>query len=205
MRRVLPVAVAIGVGLIMLFDFFFDNIYLNAIGQAFVDWAMIILAFALLLGLFNVLGFHAARITRRERGWPYSIALVLIAVIVLAVGLPSKEGPLNPLARALFDYVQAPLQASVMALLAFYVAFAAYRAFRVRNWETFLLVLGGFIVLVGEIPLARYIWDGLPALKDWILDVPSTAGARGIVIGVALGTLGTGLRVLLGLDRPYSE
>jgi len=75
----------------------------------------------------------------------------------------------------------------------------------VRNFESFLLVVACLVVLVGQAPLARYVWEQLPALKDWVLGVPSTAGARGILIGVALGSLATGVRVLVGFDRPYGE
>ena len=49
------------------------------------------------------------------------------------------------------------------------------------------------------------LWDQLPAIKDWVFDVPMLAGMRGILLGVALGTLATGLRVLLGVDRPYAD
>ncbi|MGB5931913.1 MAG: hypothetical protein WBH57_02440, partial [Anaerolineae bacterium] len=138
-------------------------------------------------------------------GWLYSIALLMVAGTVLFGGLTSVQGYRAPLVRALFDYVQTPLQASIFSLLAFYIASAGYRALRVRNFESFLLVVACLVVLVGQAPLARYVWEQLPALKDWVLGVPSTAGARGILIGVALGSLATGVRVLVGFDRPYSE
>jgi len=40
-------------------------------------------------------------------------------------------------------------------------------------------------------------------VRPFIAQVLAAGGARGILIGVALGTLTTGLRVLLGSDRPY--
>jgi hypothetical protein len=40
-------------------------------------------------------------------------------------------------------------------------------------------------------------------VRPWITQVLALGGARGILIGVALGTLTTGLRVLFGADRPY--
>jgi hypothetical protein len=45
----------------------------------------------------------------------------------------------------------------------------------------------------------------LPELKDWILGVPVTAGVRGILLGVALGILLTSIRLLSGVERPYSD
>lgn len=205
MKRVLPAAIAMAVGFLVLVDFFFDNFYLNALGVTLINWVVIIAAFALILGFLNVLAFHLRKIIQRQEGWLYSIALLLVAVIVLLGGLTSPQGYRAPLVRALFDYVQTPLQASIFSILAFYIASAGYRAFRARNFEAFLLVAACLVVLVGQAPLARYLWEQLPTLKDWVLEVPSTAGARGIVIGVALGSLATGVRLLVGFDRPYSE
>jgi hypothetical protein len=205
MKRVLPAAIAMAAGFLVLIDFFFDNLYLNALGVTLINWVVIIAAFALILGFLNVLAFHLRKITQRQEGWPYSIALLAVVGTVLFGGLTSVQGYRAPLVRTIFDYVQTPLQASIFSLLAFYIASAGYRAFRVRNFETFLLVMACLVVLVGQAPLARYVWGELPALKDWVLRVPSTAGARGILIGVALGSLATGVRVLVGFDRPYSE
>jgi hypothetical protein len=64
-------------------------------------------------------------------------------------------------------------------------------------------VVTAVVVLLGQVPLGRYLGDFLPRIKDWILNVPGTAGMRGIIIGVALGTIATGVRVLMGFDRPY--
>jgi len=205
MKRVLPAAIAMAAGFLVLVDFFFDNLYLNALGVTLINWVVIIAAFALILGFLNVLTFHLRKIIQGQGGWPYSIALLAVAGSVLFGGLTSVQGYQAPLVRTVFDYVQTPLQASIFSLLAFYIASAGYRALRARNFETFLLVVACLVVLVGQAPLARYVWEQLPALKDWVLGVPSTAGARGILIGVALGSLATGVRALVGFDRPYSE
>jgi hypothetical protein len=103
----------------------------------------------------------------------------------------------------IFDHIQFPLQAATFSLLAFFVATAAYRGLRMRSPEAVAFVLTAVVVLIGQVPVGRYLGDVVPALKDWILNVPSTAGVRGIIIGVALGTIATGVRVLMGFDRPY--
>ncbi len=201
MRRTIPMAVAMAIGFLILIDFFFDESHINALGRFFVDSAVIVVAFALLLGLLNVLIVHLKRIGGRDEGWPYSIFLVAIAVVVLLAGMPGAE---TDVVKWIFDNVQYPLQAATFSLLAFYVAAAAYRAFRLRSLESTAFILAAIVVLLGQVPIGRYLSEFLPAAKDWILDVPSTAGVRGIIIGVALGTIATGVRVLMGLDRPYS-
>ncbi len=201
LKRTIPMAIALAIGFLMLIDFFFDESHINALGGFFVDSAVIVVAFALLLGLLNVLIVHFKRIRRREDGWPYSIFLVGIALIVLLGGI---SGPETDVVEWIFDNVQFPLQAATFSLLAFYVATAAYRAFRLRSLESIAFILAVIVVLLGQVPIGRYLSDFLPAAKDWILDVPGTAGVRGIIIGVALGTIATGVRVLMGFDRPYS-
>ena len=198
-KRSVAIAIAISVGLFVLLDFFVQNAFIGLVKFVFVRWAIIVAAFAMVLGFFNVLIVHLNKILQFKQGWFYSIFLILAMMIVLILGL--IEGPQGSLTSRIFQYVLFPLQATIFSLLAFFVASAAYRAFRLRSWESALLVITGVIVLLGQVPL----WGALTTFKEWILGVPSMAGARGILLGVALGTVATGLRVLLGIDRPYSE
>jgi hypothetical protein len=54
--------------------------------------------------------------------------------------------------------------------------------------------------LVGlpEVAIFREAWA-------WLSQVPAVAGARGLMLGIALGIIATGLRVLLAMDRPYGD
>ena len=191
-------ALAIGIGVLVLLDRFIANIYLDALGFFFLDIAVILAAFALLLGFFNVLAVHVQKVGTQQSGWPYSIILILFALFVLVIGL---AGPSTPLLQGVFNAVQYPIQATIASLLIFFVASAAFRALKVRNGESIILVGVILIVLLGQVPLS----DDLTSLKDWILTVPGLAGVRGLILGVALGTVVTGLRVLMGVDRPYSK
>jgi len=183
---------------LVLVDRFVASAYLDALGFFFIDVAIILGAFAVILGFFNVLGAHVQRVRHKQTAWPYSLILLLFTLFVLAVGMiPS----MSPLFRDVFNAVQYPLQAAVASLLIFFVASAAFRALRVRSFESFILVAVALIVLLGQIPLAAE----LTTIKDWILSVPAMAGLRGLILGVALGTVITGLRVLIGLERPYRD
>jgi hypothetical protein len=197
-RRIIPMAVAISVGLIVLAGRFVQNVYLNGLSLFFLDTAVIVAAFAVLLGFVNVLSSHVRKIRTRSEGWPYSIVLILFSLAVLVTGY---GGPASPLLRSLFNTVQYPLQATIASLLIFFAAAALFRVARVRGWATLLFVVVVVVVLIGQLPL----FNSLTAAKDWIMTVPALAGTRGIIIGVALGTVFTGLRLLMGIDRPYSE
>ena len=100
----------------------------------------------------------------------------------------------------------------MFAMLAFYVASAAFRAFRAKNIEAILLLGTAFIILLGRTFAGVLLTSGLP---DWlsglrmeelsvtIMTVFNTAGNRAIMIGIALGIASTSLKVLLGVDRSY--
>ncbi|MBI5303503.1 MAG: hypothetical protein HY868_15320 [Chloroflexi bacterium] len=196
----LATAFAISVGLIVLLDYFFDHPLLNGLGEVFREWAIVLTAFALLLGLFNLFFVHALRIVRRnEPGVFYSIVVVVTTLGVLLLGLwfdiPSNE------MNWIFNNLYLPLQSAFFALTAFFLATAAYRALRARNFETTLMLLAAVVVFLGQLPFLTVLED----FREWVLRVPSQAGVRGILLGVAIGTIATALRLLVGMDRPYSE
>ncbi len=112
----------------------------------------------------------------------------------------------------LFTYVFTPLSATMFALLAFFVASASYRAFKIRNAEATVLLVAGVILMIGRVPLGHFLtswfpswlqWLHLPNLQEWIYQYPNVAGARAIMIGIALGLVGTSLRVILGIEKSF--
>ncbi len=195
--NILATATAISVGLFVLAGFFVPA--LQGFRAVFVEWTVIIVAFTLILGAANVLIVHLKKIVERRSGWLYSIVLIVAMTAVLVPGL--IQGPEGQVVSWIFESVQFPLQATIFSLLAFFIASAAYRAFQLRSRESALLLIFGILVLLGHIPFNPL----LTGVKNWIMNVPVLAGARGIILGVALGTVTTGLRLLLGIDRPYRE
>jgi len=103
----------------------------------------------------------------------------------------------------IYNRMYVPLQATMFSLLAFYIASAAFRAFRVRTVDAALLAVAAVIVMLGRVPLGEKIWPGLPDITDWIMNVPQLAAKRAILIGAALGAISTGLKILLGIERNY--
>jgi hypothetical protein len=108
----------------------------------------------------------------------------------------------------LYEYVYTPLQSTMFSILAFYVASAAYRAFRARTLEGTLLLVAAFLVMIGRVSLGYVLnrWSGwlpFPAIADWIMSVLNSAGQRAIMIGAALGIVSASLRMLLGLEQTY--
>ena len=199
--RIVGAAVAIAVGLLVLAGYFVSP--LAGLQTQLLNWAMILAGVAALMGVFNLISVHGARIRSGGRGSLYSALLILSLFLTFVLALFLR--PVHPIVQALFNGVILPVEATLMAIISVSLIYAAIHLLRrgpslmsIVFLVTALLILAGSISLpFGQIPLLG------DTLRPWISQVLSMGGARGILIGVALGSLTTGLRVLLGLDRPY--
>lgn len=180
-----------------------------------IQVAVVIAGFAMLLGVLNLLSVHWGRIAHQRRGWFFSLVSIAAAVLVVVIsaweGIPAwpnfARGVSGPQMTRLYQYGLYPLQASFTALLAFLLAFAAYRTLRLRRGlNAWLFLFGALVVLAAQVVLGISGIGPVAAwVRDWLVNVWATAGLRGVLLGVALGTLATLARVLLGFDRPASE
>jgi hypothetical protein len=176
---------------------------IQAVGYFLVSWATIVTAFAIFLGFANVVSVHWSRIYTHKPGAIYSGVLLTSLFVTLIFGLGG--GPTSTGSQFIFAYILQPLESTFFALLALFMLTAAFRAFRIHDLESFFFVLFAVIVLLGQVPISIYLWSEFPVIKDWILNVPTLAGVRGILLGVALGVIATALRIFIGADRPYSD
>jgi hypothetical protein len=147
------------------------------------------------------------KVKRRVKGWGFSVIILLSFAIMTAFGLfggqgERADGSLHPFTWV-FQFAFSPLQATMFSLLAFYVASASYRAFRVKNVEATLLLVGALIIMVGRIPLGQMIDPIVPKAAEWVMQFPNTAAQRGIIIGAALGAAAMSIRIMVGIERPY--
>ncbi len=124
-------------------------------------------------------------------------------MVIISGAVPMEWGVRGRVYVWLYDHVFAPCNATMFALLAFFIASAAFRAFRARNTEAGLLLFSAIIILLGRAPIGGFISSNLPDLADWIVNVPNNAGRRAIMIGAALGMIATSLRIILGMERSH--
>ncbi|NJN15361.1 MAG: hypothetical protein HC822_03230 [Oscillochloris sp.] len=213
-KRLFAVVIAGSCGLIILLDFGGAGGVIAAIAGLLISWAAMITAIALLLGIFSVAWSHVQRVRLRSPDWGYSLVLLvgLIAVIMTGIFFPLSgpngivlpsslaEGPI----RAFFRIVYEPLAGSLLALLAFFSLSAALRAVRRRSLEAITILVIACLVLIAQLPIVA----GLPGIgvgMQWLNDYVALAGARGLLIGSAIGALVASVRVLLGFDIPYLD
>ena len=199
--RVLTAVIAMASGLIVLLGYFYPLDALTQLRIMLTDWAVIIAAMAVLVGIANLVFVQMDKIRKREKNSIYGALLILSLIATFGLGL--VFGPENQFMRLAVDAIIVPVEASLMAILAVTLVYASIRLLRRRaDVMTVIFLLVAVIFLIAMMPTP---FGSVPG--DWIIvqfaNMFSSGGARGLLIGIALGTLLTGIRVLFGIDRPY--
>lgn len=199
--RVFTAVIAIAVGLMVLLGYFFAEFV--GIQTLLLNWAVILAGVASLVGIFNLIAVHTDKVRRAEKGSVYSALLVIALVATFVFGLILQ--PQHQIMQVLLNGIILPVEATLMGLLTITLLYAAIRLLRRRAdvmsvffiITAVLIFLGSATLPTGDVPVIGTL------IRPWVSQIWALGGARGILIGVALGTLVTGLRVLFGIDRPY--
>jgi hypothetical protein len=201
-KKWIPVFIASAAGVVVLAGYLFPRTILSDYRDRLVEWAVITAAFAFVLGLFNLLRVHSQRFLELGNGWAYSLVLLLAALISFIPAV--LQGPAGGTTQGLLKGVIGPLGGSLAALVVFTLTLAAFRLLRQRwGLSTLLFIVVVALALLGSTPILGLTW--LSEIREWLVMVPGMVGMRGLLLGVALGTVITGLRVLLASDRPHSD
>lgn len=198
-RRGIPAIITILFGLGALIGL----LVVPAIGDLLLGWATFLAAVALVLGIFNLLAVH---LRRTVGGSGYSLLLVLSMVAVFALAITDAVGLTENGVSTVFFQVQAPLEAALASLLAFFLLFAGVRLLRQqRNLWSGLFLLAALFFLVSQSAWPAALTDLLSPVRQVVDVVLVTAGMRGLLLGVALGVITLSVRLLAGLERPYNS
>jgi hypothetical protein len=207
MDKRIPLTILLVLGIVMMLQFFIPSRPSETFFEyVFVRFGIILFGFALIPSVGSLIRHHWKRAASRKRDWFYSIVTLVALFGMAAIGFLDREqllGGASGLFRRLFINVQVPMQASMFGILAFYMASASYRAFRARTFEATLLLVAAFIIMFGVIPFGAYVWDKIPLISEWFLEVPNMAAKRGIKFGVGLGIAATSLKIILGIERSW--
>ena len=66
------------------------------------------------------------------------------------------------------------------------------------------LMINIFLVFIGILlgwHQSTPVFLSIPLIQEWIFSVPATAGARAIMIGIALGTVAQSFRIITGREK----
>jgi hypothetical protein len=202
LRAPISTFVAISTGIILLSSYF---IPLDGIRDRILSWVVILTSATLLIGLVNLFSVHLNKLSDDTTSL-YSFALILAMLGSFTFTFfPSVTSLPKSFEQWTFTYIQLPIETSLMAVMAVTMTYASTKILK-RNLTVFSLIFSAtfFIVLLGSGPI---FGSEIPIISDtlrpWITQILAGAGAKGLLLGVSLGTITTGLRILIGIDRPY--
>jgi hypothetical protein len=208
-KREIPLVISMIAGIFVLIGFFVPHPLVRTGYDKIQQWVIIVVAFTYVLGMANIMRLNMEQIGRRAKDWPYKVALVLAVVVTMVVGFFFSGGTHYLDDGTMFSWIYnnlySPMSSTMFSLLAFFIASAAFRAFRVRSVEALLLAVAAFILMLGRVPIGSMIHPALPQVADWLMEVPQNAAKRGILMGAALGVMATGFRIILGIERTYGS
>jgi hypothetical protein len=200
MKSPFTTAIAITIGVIILLGYFLTIPLIQTVRLYLIEWAIILGGIAALVGILNMIRVHWRKVKSKNF---FSIIVILAFLVTLVAGILLT--PTNPQFQNVVTYIQVPIEATLMGLLTFSLIFATIRLFKVKKGLMgviflisallFLLISSSFLLSMIKIPGVEMILSAIQTLP--------MAGARGILLGVALGGIVAGIRVLIGVDRPY--
>ena len=202
--RYVTAAIAMASGFIVLLGYLYPLDALISLRIMLTDWAIIIAAMAVLVGVVHLIFVQMEKIRRREKNGVYGAFMVVALLITVAFG--GLFGTDSVFMKVAMNAIIVPVETSLMAILAVTLVYASIRLLRRRaDMMTVLFLIAAvlFLVAIMPKPIDPAVNDSIFQPIAALLGMISNGGARGLLIGVALGTLLTGLRVLFGIDRPY--
>ncbi|MFY9366291.1 MAG: hypothetical protein WAP13_06430 [Brevefilum fermentans] len=204
MKRIIAILIASLTGLTVLAGYFFQAQLANLTGLL-IEWGILLVGLAGVIGIGYLLKMHLVRVVRWQKGSLLSLIVLVAFLVTVGIGffLPSESA----FFRNWVLNIQIPVETSLLAILAVTMLFASLRIIRTRGWT---LMSASFLIsaLISLILNLHYLNPANgTAGAEWLEFVRRLplAGLRGILIGIALGGLIVGLRVLLGMDRPYED
>ena len=201
-------AIAIVVGIIVLTGYFIPS--MDNLRLILLRTGLVLAAVALLVGIINLATVHIKKMGKESENSGYSLILLISMLITLVIGIIDMVQtylvgrPNFQITNWIFTNIQLPIETSLLAVTTISLVYAAAGILRKRmdmfSISFFFVVL---LVLLGSFSIPPATIPFLQVIRDWILRVPALGGARGLLLGIALGTITTGIRILMGIDRPY--
>lgn len=215
--------VAFVMGVFFALQYYIPNPFTDKMLTGVANWEIIIGGFAMGLGIASLFHLHYTKIKRKVPSWGFSVVVFVALFGMLAAGIYCSRAELVPGTTTptiygwLYQNLMVPLQSTMFSILAFYIASAAFRAFRAKTREATLLLVAALIVMFARVPMGEAVWTHIPTFQifgittppaignvaEWILKVLNTAAQGGISLGICLGSIAMSLKIIFGIERAY--
>ncbi|HQO09781.1 MAG TPA: hypothetical protein PLK90_08040 [Clostridiales bacterium] len=201
MKKEIPILIGFFATIGWYLEFFFAGTFFENWKMFFTTGFRSVAIVGLLVGIVSVLRVNYSKIKYNNDRWysVYQMSIIALMIIFASLRGVSPGTPFD----VMFYYGFSPLDATVFSLLAFYVASAAYRSFKIKSVESAFLLVAAILIMLSKMPLGEAMWDKIPVIGEWIMDGPTSAGKRAILFGAFLGGLTMMIRIAFGLEKSH--
>lgn len=215
LKRQVPVFLAFLGGFIMLVAYFIEDPALKKLDLItnLSNWARIGFTFAIFIGIINLIYVNFKKVARLAPGWGYNLVLLVGVFIMIGFGFIQGYTDFKTVFVWMYNNVYTPSTSTMFGLLTFFIASAAFRAFRAKNIEATLLLVTAIVVMLGNVPVGDLFVESifgsvkpmfLPSyLQDKIMNIINVAGQRAILVAASIGVIVFSIKILAGIDRSY--
>ncbi|MBF0314134.1 MAG: hypothetical protein HQK50_07670 [Oligoflexia bacterium] len=201
LKKTVPFLITLGMGIYTFAYYFMPHRAMQNIWDQLSNWAIIVGGGSMAVGIVSMFRTYYKRSMNRADPNRYYCMITLVCMVGMAViGFVTGIGD-GTLFNDLFLNVMLPLESTMFSLLAFYIASAAFRSFRLKTFSAGLLLFAAVVVMLAQIPAGENISKQIPVIAAWINEYPNVAAQRAIMIGIAIGSVATALKIILGIDK----
>jgi hypothetical protein len=218
-RNIIAIVIAVSAGFFTALGYFIPFQPLKDLANNLLYIAVFLSSIAMLVGVINLSRIHLRKAISGKSGGGYSLLLIIslwVTFIVVFIALTSRDenGILihKDISVWIVRNIQLPLEASLSALVVFALLVGGVRLlYRRRDLMAYLFLAAALIVLLAVVPLPaglENVLQGPDSIRQAVASIflsIASGGGRGILLGMALGAAATGLRILIGVDRPYER
>lgn len=205
-RREIPIGITALVGIILLLDYFVKFNPLQSTAATITSWSTVLTGVIIAIGLCNLTIVQGNRVLKKAKGqWPFSLWLVVSMYATIIIGLWAQVpwGMENDTWRFIYTYINTPITQTISSLFGFYVISAAFHSLRAKNAESMLFMLSALAIFFWAAPIGSVIWPGFSTLGNWLMTIFTAGVYRGVLLGISLGLISYGVRVVIGRERGY--
>lgn len=199
-HKEVPLGILVVCGVLEIIAYYFDlpdKLLSRAAGELQV-WVVVLTSLALLFGGFSLIRRIYRTVSLRQTGWVYDIVGLIFLIVMLFTGL--YFGTSSYQWGFLFDNFYTAVRSTMYSAGTFYVYSTWYRAMRVRNIDSLIMVAFAVLMILGVAPVFGLISPQFSAFKDYLSNIVQLGAMRGFQLSTNIGLSILALRIIIGME-----
>ncbi|MBN2256596.1 MAG: hypothetical protein JW704_02080 [Anaerolineaceae bacterium] len=203
MKSPVAAAFAMAIGLLVLAGILLQPLF-DGVLTVLLHLAVLVASMAVVIGIVNLISVHWMRVRHKEPRSVYSFVVIAAFLVTLLAGI--LINPNSPEFDRVITNLQYPIEASLMGLTVVSFTFSCLTLIKRQKRSLFVYLFMGSALIFMLLMIGFFDNINSPVLimiVNIIKSIP-IGGVRGLLIGMALGSLITGIRIITGSERPYA-